>query len=281
MIIWIASYPKSGNTWVRAIINSLLFSKNNQININNLKVRQFPLRKDFEGIISNFRDEREFAKNCIFSQERLNLDNKIKFFKTHNAFWKLGEYAFTNELNTLGVIHVVRDPRNVVTSIMNHFSKTIDNYEKAFKFISDTKRMFGPETSTLEENDLPTIISSWSNHYNSWRKFRKNNLLIKYENLLENPEDEYLKIINFLKKLINFKIKEEDVLKIIKNTQFNELKDQENKDGFREAAKDQNDKERQFFYLGPKNKWENLLDKNIKDLIEKNFEKEMRELGYL
>ena len=161
------------------------------------------------------------------------------------------------------------------------FSKTIDNYEKAFKFISDTKRMFGPETSTFEENDLPTIISSWSNHYNSWRKFRKNNLLIKYENLLENPEDEYLKIINFLKKLINFKIKEEDVLKIIKNTQFNELKDQENKDGFREAAKDQNDKERQFFYLGPKNKWENLLDKNIKDLIEKNFEKEMRELGYL
>ena len=281
MIIWIASYPKSGNTWVRAIINSLLFSKNNQININNLKVRQFPLRKDFEGIISNFRDEREFAKNCIIAQERLNLDNKIKFFKTHNAFWKLGEYAFTNELNTLGVIHVVRDPRNVVTSIMNHFSKTIDNYEKAFKFISDTKRMFGPETSTLEENDLPTIISSWSNHYNSWRKFRKNNLLIKYENLLENPEDEYLKIINFLKKLINFKIKEEDVLKIIKNTQFNELKDQENKDGFREAAKDQNDKERQFFYLGPKNKWENLLDKNIKDLIEKNFEKEMKELRYL
>ena len=281
MIIWIASYPKSGNTWVRAIINSLLFSKNNRININNLKVRQFPLRKDFEGIISNFRDEREFAKNCIIAQERLNLDNKIKFFKTHNAFWKLGEYAFTNELNTSGVIHVVRDPRNVVTSIMNHFSKTIDNYEKAFKFISDTKRMFGPETSTLEENDLPTIISSWSNHYNSWRKFRKNNLLIKYENLLENPEDEYLKIINFLKKLINFKIKEEDVLKIIKNTQFNELKDQENKDGFREAAKDQNDKERQFFYLGPKNKWENLLDKNIKDLIEKNFEKEMKELRYL
>ena len=134
MIIWIASYPKSGNTWVRAIISSLLYSNNNEVDINNLKIRQFPNRRDFKGIITDFTSEEQFAKNCIYAQVKLNLDNKIKFFKTHNAFWKLGDHSFTDEINSLGVIHIVRDPRNVITSILNHFNKTINNYEKALKF---------------------------------------------------------------------------------------------------------------------------------------------------
>ena len=54
MIIWIASYPKSGNTWVRAIISSFLNSNSNEIDINNLKIRQFPLAQDFKELISDF-----------------------------------------------------------------------------------------------------------------------------------------------------------------------------------------------------------------------------------
>ena len=104
MIIWIASYPKSGNTWVRAIIDSFLDKNNNEVDINNLKIRQFPLVRDFKGIITNFKSEEQFAKNCIYAQEKINLDNEIKFFKTHNAFWKLGQHSFTNETNSLGVI---------------------------------------------------------------------------------------------------------------------------------------------------------------------------------
>ena len=49
--------------------------------------------------------------------------------------------------------------------------------------------MLSSENLLLSENDIPTIISSWSNHYNSWKKFKKNNLLIKYENLLIKPEE--------------------------------------------------------------------------------------------
>tara|TARA_B100000035_G_scaffold241966_1_gene210457 strand:+ start:415 stop:1260 length:846 start_codon:yes stop_codon:yes gene_type:complete len=281
MIIWIASYPKSGNTWVRAIIDSFLDKNNNEVDINNLKIRQFPLVRDFKGIITNFKSEEQFAKNCIYAQEKINLDNEIKFFKTHNAFWKLGQHSFTNETNSLGVIHVVRDPRNVITSILNHFNKTINTYDKALKFITDDKRMFGPEALPLLENDLPTIISSWSNHYNSWKKFKKNNLLIKYENLLINPKNEFYKIAIFLEKTINLKIDQKTINNAIKNTQFIKLKTQENKSGFRESAKNINNENLNFFYLGPENNWRKLLDLTIINKIEQAFNKEMKELNYL
>jgi len=281
MIIWIASYPKSGNTWVRAIINSFLYSKNNKININDLKIRQFPLIDDFKDIINDFNNEEQFAKNCIYAQERINLDNRIKFFKTHNALWKFNNFNFTNEANTLGVIHVVRDPRNIISSILNHFNKNINNYEKALKFITDPKRMLISENLSFSQNDLPTIISSWSNHYNSWKKFQKNNLLIKYENLLFKPHEEFLKIANFLEKTIKFDVKSNNIDNVINATQFDELKKQEDKNGFIESAKNKVNENLKFFHLGPDNKWENLLDKHIQNSIENSFKQEMEELGYL
>jgi len=282
MIIWIASYPKSGNTWVRAILNSLLYSKDSKIDINKLqnKIRQFPIMSDFSEITKSTLNEEQFAKNCIYAQEKLNLDNKIKFFKTHNALWKFDNYAFTDELNTLGVIHVVRDPRNVITSILNHFKSYINNYNEAYEFLTNPKKRFGNQIS-LGEIDIPTIISSWSNHYKSWSKFKKNYLLIKYENLLNDPEKEYLKITKYLKKTINFQFEDTQIKKIIENTNFEKLQSQEKIDGFVEAPDNKLDKKVKFFHLGPENRWEKILNDNIKNDIENIFRDEMKDLGYL
>ena len=141
--------------------------------------------------------------------------------------------------------------------------------------------MFGPETLPLLENDLPTIISSWSNHYKSWKKFKKNYLLIKYENLLNKPQIEFLKIANFLKKTINLKVDQSKIDVVIKNTQFKKFKDQEDNGGFKESAKNKNNENLNFFYLGPENDWRKYLDDNTKNSIENTFKDEMRELGYL
>ena len=136
MIIWLASYPKSGNTWVRLFLDSLLNSIDNNVDINNIKIRQFPLRYDFDGLDADIDNVQEFVSNCILSQDKINIDDSIKIFKTHNAFWKAGPHAFTNEKNTQGVIHIVRDPRNVVTSISNHYTLSI---KESLKFMmSDT-----------------------------------------------------------------------------------------------------------------------------------------------
>ena len=88
MIIWIASYPKSGNTWIRLFLNSLIYSDNSSIDINDIKIRLFPIRKDFESLSENINDVNELIRNCLYSQIRLNLDKSVKIFKSHNALWQ-------------------------------------------------------------------------------------------------------------------------------------------------------------------------------------------------
>ena len=74
MIIWLASYPKSGNTWVRLFLNNLIQFKDD-FNINKNIITQFPLRSHFEGLTKNVNNQNEFAKYCIQAQKKVNLDN--------------------------------------------------------------------------------------------------------------------------------------------------------------------------------------------------------------
>ena len=272
MIVWLASYPKSGNTWVKIFLNSILYSKDN-IDINKNNIRLFPLRSDFNTLDINVDNVKEFADNCLDAQNLINLDNKIKFFKTHNALWRLGEKTFTDNENTMGVLHIVRDPRNVITSLKNHFNKK--NYEDALMFLKDEKKSIGSKDQ-IGNSHLPTIISSWSNHYNSWKKIKKNYLLIKYEKLLENPLEEFIKISEFIEKIYKQKFDRAKIERAVINCGFEKLKEQEEKHGFIEAMNNQ-----KFFFLGPKNNWKNLINAKIQKNIEESFKKEMVELGYL
>ncbi len=271
MIIWLASYPKSGNTWVRLFLNALFYAEN-ELDINNIKIQQFPNKKYFKNILENFNNYETIINSCLDAQYVINLDNEVKFMKTHSACWKTDKSSFTNYENTLGVIHVVRDPRNVITSLKNHYKK--GNLETTLKFMMDEKKFIGSK-DFKEEFDIPTLISSWSNHYKSWGKFNKNYLLVKYEDLLKNPKIEFLKIIEYLKKITNLKF-DGDLNKIINDCSFDNLKNQENQKGFKEAVKNQ-----KFFFLGPKNNWKDILDKSICEEIEIVFNKEMKELNYL
>ena len=232
MIFWLASYPKSGNTWVRLFLNSLLFTSNAMVDINKIKIEQFPSRKYFEGITNNIDDVSEFMRNCNNAQSQLNLDGKLKFFKTHNAFWRTATHSFTDADNTLGIIHIVRDPRNVITSIKNHYNYT--NYDKALKFIKDEKNMIGIKGSTKEMN-LPTLISSWNIHFNSWKnltKLKESYLLIKYEDLIKDPFNQFSKITNFISKISKLNFDKKNIIKSVENTSFESLKDTKNNSDF-------------------------------------------------
>ena len=181
MIIWLASYPKSGNTWIRFFINSLLYTeegKGDLINIAN--IRAFPKPEQFINLVKNVNDIKEVSKNWTMAQRILNLDKKIKFIKTHNILCRLNGHHFTDLSNTLGVIYIVRDPRNIVTSIKYHFQ--LDTLEKAKDFIIFENTINGDKNSN--QNPMPSIIGSWKTHYNSWKKFPKNLLILNYDKIL-------------------------------------------------------------------------------------------------
>ena len=84
MIVWLTSYPKSGNTWVRSFLSSLIFTEYGEVDFDNMqKLSQYPMRSHFTDLLENLEDINSLSKNWISSQERINFDNKIRFFKTH------------------------------------------------------------------------------------------------------------------------------------------------------------------------------------------------------
>ena len=286
MIIWITSYPKSGNTWIRSFLASLLYKDYNTNVFSNLdKIKQFPGRSLFKNFVHDFQSIDEVYKNWLNVQSYINLDNKIKFLKTHHANCSVKNYKLFDDINTLGAIHIVRDPRNVLTSIKNHFA--LEDFDEAKKFIVSEKKWIGISKSknkTIEDNDdniIPTLISSWKINYLSWKNQTKNYLLIKYEDLIKDPYKEFFKISNYLEKVMNTKFDENEVVRAIKQTSFKNMQNLEKKGFFNEYIKREDNKKIKFFNLGPKNDWKSYLNNEIVEEINFKFKNEMKELGYL
>ena len=279
MIIWLASYPKSGNTWIRSIICSMLYSRNGLFDFNLLeKIKQFPSRKSFKDFTSDFQNINELKKFWIIAQEKINLDQKIKFCKTHHINCKIDNFSFTNKSNTLATIYIVRDPRNLVTSISNHFSKSLEESKK-FLF---TNKVIGTKDVSLNNNEILTPLGSWSDHYNYWTNKNENLLVIRYEDLIYDINKEFNKLKNFLANYISLEINDEKKKNIIESTSFTHLQNMEKRGLFKESVFDKKVPiKKQFFHQGPKNNWQLSLNNKIKNEIETKFHKEMSELGYI
>ena len=280
MIIWLASYPKSGNTWMRTMVSSLLYSEDGVFNFSLIKkIDQFPEKKFFKDLVKNFRDFDEIKKNWIAAQDKINLDEKIKFFKTHQGNFKIGNDHFTNNQNTQAVIYIVRDPRNLVTSISNHYSLSLN---EACKFLTSPELMGNGKSWEEKKDGIFNFLGKWNEHYKSWTNNTKNLLLLRYEDLINEPKKELEKIIFFLNKYINFDTNDIKIDNILESTNFKNLKKMEQEGSFTEnVIKKETGSNVNFFNLGPKNIWQNSLDKKIIKKIEVNFKDEMKEIGYL
>lgn len=280
MIIWIASYPKSGNTWLRSIISALVYSKDGIFTFDKLsKIDQFPEKKFFKDLVKNFRDFDEIKKNWIAAQDKINLDEKIKFFKTHQGNFKIGNDHFTNNQNTQAVIYIVRDPRNLVTSISNHYSLSLN---EACKFLTSPELMGNGKSWEEKKDGIFNFLGKWNEHYKSWTNNTKNLLLLRYEDLINEPKKELEKIIFFLNKYVNFDTNDIKINNILESTNFKNLKKMEQEGSFTEnVIKKETGSNVNFFNLGPKNIWQNSLDKKIIKKIEDDFKDEMKEIGYL
>tara|TARA_Y100000590_G_scaffold160623_1_gene184159 strand:- start:6192 stop:7040 length:849 start_codon:yes stop_codon:yes gene_type:complete len=276
-IIFLASYPKSGNTWLRSIISSLIYNQGNfhfddlqkiilfsQIaNFNNLKNPSF----DSKGNL----DFNWLSNNWINAQKNINLKKKeVVFFKTHSVRGIINNNFFTDESVCLAFIYIIRDPRDVVVSLSNHMGENIP--DSLNKVLFEKNRM----TSFQKVNEL---ISTWKNNIDSWMEFKKvPRLILKYEDMINDVDKGISTIVNFLNTVTSLDIKTDNkFLESVKDsTSFNNLQSLENKYKFKEATINT-----KFFRKGVVGEWRQVLTQKQVKQIEEELTIPMKQLAYL
>ena len=276
-IIFIASYPKSGNTWLRLIVCCLLYLKEKKIDLKILNnIGLFSKSDHFE-----FFNDKKYQKNgnldfnwiiskWIESQKIINKTSTTNiFYKTHNVQGLVNNHFFTDETTCLGFIYIVRDPRDVAVSLAKHMGVSYDN--AIIDMLFNSKRM----TSHKKVNEF---VSTWKNNVTSWMQYKKvNSLILKYEDLLNHEIETIEKIAKFISNITNLKFNftKNKIIEISKLTKFKNLKDTEKNKGFIESPSHS-----KFFREGRSGSWKMKLKKEQYKLIEKELYKEMGYLSY-
>jgi hypothetical protein len=273
MIIWLASFPKSGNTFLRAMLSAYFLTPDGEYKENTvLKIGQFPEINLFKKYGVDTSSDLELVKNYLNVQKKMNSisGKKIRFLKTHSSFLDINGYNFTNLENTLGVIYVVRDPRTVVKSYANHYQMSLDEaVNRISEFVTLTDEI------QLNEKKRKRIIShvgSWSKNYHSWKILKNYNkyILIKYEDLVNDTKNTFIKVLSFISKLCNskFVLDETKLTNTIESTSFKTMQNMEKDKGFAEAIKGNDGKKITFFKFGPEKNNLNTVPSNLKKKIE-------------
>ena len=278
-IIWISSYPKSGNTWIMFLIANYFFNieRKDNFEIVNKNIIKFPPAS----LIKKFTTKKELIENpyniskyWLKAQEQAKImKGNVAFLKNHNALVSVNGNEFTNENFSLASIYIIRDPRDVVVSYA-HYSNLA--FDKVIQNLCDKNLYY----NLTDYHDFPDIeiLGSWKFHYISWRDGVPNmpKIIVRYEDLIKDSYSCFYKIINFLSKILNFKLDEEQVKFSVENSKFEKLQNNENKFGYIKNNSNTN-----FFHSGKIQQWKNILNKSQIKTIENTFKEEMELLGYL
>ena len=246
-IFWIASYPKSGNTWIRSFLSSYLYTADGIFN--NFDILDKIIRFESKRFFSNIADSKDIlatpgniSKYWIKAQNQIvSNSNEYVFIKTHNFCGEINNNPFTSSKITKGFIYVVRDPRAVAVSFSKHTNESLDQVIDSM--LSDKPRY------AMNTGGYPSFYYNWKINYFSWKKFSNlvPSLIIKYEDLFNN--ESFFKITKLLDELKIFKSDSVKTLNAITSTSFLKMSSLEKKFGFEESGKNN------FFYKGKKDHW--------------------------
>ena len=219
------------------------------------------------------------AKNWINNQKKFFAKEKLFFLKTHNSLEEYFGYKFTKSSEALGAIYIVRDPRNIISSMCNHYSM---NFNEAYNKMIDQNASLSLKNSDGDLSNF-SFLGSWSNHYRSWKNnFEFRTLIIKYEDLEKDAHSVFWKTLTFIEELKgkNEPINKKKFENSINSTNFSILKQQEKLHGFKESLSYKKDNKTNFFNLGFQNKWQQNLPEEISSKIKDKFLNELKELKY-
>lgn len=253
-IVWLASYPKSGNTWLRVFLENYLNPNSEGISINqmvNTTIASSRFLIDaISGVSSANLLESEIEElrpkvYCNFAEKL----NSLQFLKVHDS-WKRtpsGASMFPSHI-TKGVIYLTRNPLDIAISFAHHSSKKInttilDMNNKAFSFCGSQNK---------KNHQVKQILSDWSGHVVSW--LDESNLpvlVIRYEDMLNDPSCSFRKALEFL----DFRIEEDQFLKALATSEFRVLQQMEQNEGFNEKPLQM----KSFFRQGTAGDWKHIL----------------------
>jgi len=287
--VWLASYPKSGNTWFRMLVANLS-ATDKPVDINDLPERGgiASARAPFDhltlidsGLLTH--DEIDRLRPRVYEELRRGEDDDeydaaqaaepVRFVKTHDAYTRTdrGEPLLGGAGGADGAILVVRDPRDVAPSLANHNRSTVD---AAIDFMCDAAAAFCGKTDR-QLNQLRQQLPGWSGFHESWLGQTDIPLhLIRYEDMHADTEGVLRRALAFAGRAAS----DEQIARAVAFARFDELKKQEAERGFREAP--QARAGGNFFRRGETGAWREELPAEQAGRIEHAHAPMMRTLGY-
>lgn len=274
-IVWLASYPKSGNTWLRVFLSNLFSDTAHEIHINQLGLSSISSNRSiidsYLGIHSSELTAKEIDNLRPQVYEELSKDTEgIAYVKTHEA-WTLnskGNPIFSKEF-TKGVIYIIRNPLDIAISFSFHNNEPIDQ----------TISLLNNEVSTIcEAKDRLSIqtrqvLGSWSTHVSSWIEHSELPLhVVRFEDMVDHPLRTFKGVIDFL----HLEYGDSEIMSAVKKSSFETLKAMEARDGFKERGI----YSEAFFRKGTPNQWKSELSSNQINEIVKHHIKVMTNFGY-
>ncbi len=275
-IIWLASYPKSGNTWFRVFLTNLRGEEDGPAQINRLNSTPIASAREI------FDDEAGIEASDLTSDEIDRLRPEIYTHLAEQAnetlFMKVHDACTSNDKNiplfpkeaTAGAIYFIRNPLDVAISFANHSGGDYDTAisrmaEETFAFCGRPKRL---------HNQLRQKLLSWSSHVKSWTEQAPFPVcVLRFEDMKQKPVETFEKAIRFS----GLEYGREEILKALELSSFEELQRQEKEDGFKEKSP----RSDMFFRKGEVGSWREELTKKQAERVINDHRSVMRRFGYL
>ena len=265
LIKWLASYPKSGNTWVRLFLNAYC---SNGLDVNESRhsigdVNPYYYQTVSPKPVTDLSPTEFNILRPAALAHMLTAYSHIDplFIKTHNANVLIDDIALIPPSITDKAVYIVRDPRDVCISYANHFNVSIDD---AIAAMNDTHRVIG-------DNNLIHTLSTWSNHINSWLSEERFKVgLIRYEDICANPRGKFIDLLTYL----GIEVDIDRFNMALDRTSFNKLSEEEDEYGFKEAPNGV-----KFFKRGG-TYWQETLTQEQAALIVEHHGTSMQRVGY-
>jgi len=276
-IIWLASYPKSGNTWFRIFLRNLLSGDDGPAALDEIGFAIASSRAvldDLSGIDSSdmTHDEIDQLRPRVYEQIVDRAEEFPIFMKTHDAYTYLPDgQPLLSRTATAGAIYFLRNPLDVAVSLANHVGRT--DFDRTIKRMGSSTRSSAAENGSLNAHFVRERRLDWSGHVRSWLTADVPRCVMRYEDMVARPLETFTAAVRFA----GLDYSQQQIQHALDHCRFEKLQQMERENGFRERLAGC----KTFFRRGKAGTWrEELSPEQVERIIADHGEL-MQRFGYL